>query len=73
MKVKKKKNKGVLKKYIKWLNVKVMGGEREWVMMERESESDRRRESESDIFGREKIIWGEIWAVGSTQIDFNRR
>ena len=50
-----------------------MGGERVKVMMERESESDGRRESESDIFGRKKIIWGEIWAVGSTQIDFNRR
>ena len=62
-----------------------MGRERVRVMMERESESDGRRESESesesdgrregenDIFGREKIIWGEIWAVRSTQFDFSRR
>ena len=43
------------------------------VMMEKESESDGRRESEIDIFRREKMIWDEIWVVGSTQIDFSRR
>ena len=41
-----------------------MGGERVKVMMERESESDGRRESENDIFGRKKIISSEISAVG---------
>ena len=33
-----------------------MGGERVRVMMEKESESDGRRESECDIFGWQKII-----------------
>ena len=50
-----------------------MGGERVRVMMERESESDGRRESESDIFEREKIIWGEIWVIGSSQMNLSRR
>ena len=30
-------------------------------------------DKKSDIFGREKIIWGEIWAVGLTQMDLSRR
>ena len=34
----------------------MMGGKRVKVMMERESESDGRREIESDIFWWEKII-----------------